>query len=128
MTTRRQFLRGAVSAAVAASLPASDGVELTSIAHPLIHTGNPAPALLPMVTDLDTGMFSPSADKLSLVTGGRYAGALSKSMMETMEQVSAKVYSRKVFNFETAFDLSSLEEIEVDIKRGGSTDETEGDV
>jgi hypothetical protein len=119
---RRTFIKGAVAAAVATSLPGGDGVALQSATHP-------APALLPMFGDADTGIFSPSSDHLSLVTGERYAKALAQSMKQTREQVTANVLN-KVFKMETTFDLSpaSLEEIEVDIKRGGSTDEPEGDV
>jgi len=73
MTTRRQFLRGAVSAAVAASLPASgDGVALYSATHPSLKyiEQGPAPVFLPFVTDNDTGMFRTGADTLKLVVGG----------------------------------------------------------
>lgn len=121
MTTRRQFLRGTVSAAVAASLPGGDGVALESAKHP-------APALLPMVGDADTGMFSPSGDTLSFVVDGvERARSLARSMSGTRERIAADVMNR-VFDLDTPFDLSSLEEIEVDIKRGGSTDENESNV
>lgn len=74
MTTRRQFLRGSVAAAVAASLPAAagDGVELTSIAHPALKCieQGPRPVFLPFVTDNDTGMYRTGADTLELVAGG----------------------------------------------------------
>ena len=116
---RRAFIKGAVSAAVAASLPGGDGVVLNSIAHPQV---TPVPALLPFVGDADTGIFSSSSDHLSLVTGGRYAKALAQSMNQTREQMTANVLN-KVFKMETTLDLSSLEEIEVDIKRGGSDEE-----
>lgn len=104
---RRAFIKGAVSAAVAASLPGGDGVELNSIAHPTWNVIDPPPpAFLPFVTDNDTGIFSTSGDKLELVSGGvRMAEALVKSLNETREMVGLNVFHR-----------------------GGSTDETEGDV
>ena len=101
-TTRRQFLRGAVSAAVAASLPGGDGVALYSAKHPYFPTANsdinplkyieqgPRPVFLPFVTDNDTGMFRTGADTLKLVVGGIERLALP-------------------------FDQSSLEEIEIEI-------------
>ncbi len=115
---RRQFLKGALGTAASVLVPGGDGVELTSAAHPLIHTGNPAPALLPMVGDADTGIYAAGGDQLNLVAGGqRLAGALAKSLMETREMVAVNAYHRGI-DLETPFDLSSasLEEIEVDIQ------------
>jgi len=92
MTTRRQFLRGAVSVAVAASIPGGDGVALYSAKHPI-------PALLPMVGDADTGIFSPNADSISFhpiphEMSERMVEALCKSLMETKEIVGANVFNR----------------------------------
>jgi len=72
MTTRRKFIQGAVSAAVAASLPGGDGVALESIAHPSLKyiEQGPAPVFLPFVSDRDTGMFRTGTDHLRLVVGG----------------------------------------------------------
>ncbi len=79
-TTRRQFLRGAVSAAVAASLPGGDGVALYSATHPQLSANewqplgykdlSPAPVFLPFTSDRDTGMFRSGNDTLSFVTQG----------------------------------------------------------
>lgn len=117
MTTRRQFLKGTVSAAVAASLPASgDGVTLYSAKHP-------APALLPMTGDADTGIAALNEDSLSFVVDGhKMATALARSMDQTRERVAADVME-KAFHvpnhtLKIPFDLSSLEEIEVEIKEG----------
>lgn len=118
---RRAFIKGALGMAASTMVPGGDGVALESIAHPSDAWNvmdPPPPAFLPFVTDNDTGIFSTSGDKLEIVTGGvRMAKALAKSMNETREQMMANVLNR-------AFDLSptSLEEIEVDIKRGGSSD------
>ncbi len=95
MTTRRQFLRGAVSAAVAASLPASgDGVELYSATHP-------TPAILPFTGDTDTGIFSPSSDHLRLVAGGvseanieKLCISMARTIHQTKEMVAANVFHR----------------------------------
>jgi len=105
MTTRRQFLRGAVSAAVAASLPASDGVELNSIAHPwdinlnpmdnecnpLNYIAQPPVPKFIFTNDANTGFYR-AKDQLKLVAGG-------------------------IQRLSLPFDLSaeSLEEIEVDL-------------
>lgn len=93
---RRAFIKGAVAVAVSASLPGGDGVALYSAKHPVWKDAVPhAPALLPMVGDADTGIFSSGADKLELVVNGqRMANALAKSMMQNMEMVAADVYNR----------------------------------
>lgn len=90
MTTRRQFLKGSVAAAVAASLPAAgDGVELYSATHPVWKDAVPhAPALLPVTGDSDTGMYRPSSDQLELVAGG---------LRQLKEEVAAKVF-KEAFN------------------------------
>jgi len=99
MTTRRQFLRGAFSAAVAASIPGGDGVALNSATHPPLNLADyltdsdawylkdvaPTPVFLPFVSDRDTGMFRAGDDTLKLVVGG-------------------------------VRRLSSLEELEIDVK------------
>ncbi len=108
---RRSFIKGAVAVAVSASLPGGDGVELYSIAHP-------SPALLPIVGDADTGIFSSGGDKLELVVNGqRMANALAKSVMQTRDAVAKRVLSKAFPDAElrTPFDLAVLEEMEVDI-------------
>lgn len=115
---RRTFIKGAVAVAVSAALPGGDGVALNSVAHP-------TPALLPFVSDTDTGIFSTSGDKLELVSGGvRMAKALAESMKQTREVIAANVLNNIFPEYEyRTFHTGTLEEIEVDIKRGGSTDE-----
>lgn len=78
---RRTFIKGAVSAAVAASLPGADGIELNSIAHP-IH---------PDVALYTTKTYSIATEGMD---GQRMANALAKSMMQTMEITSANVFNK----------------------------------
>ncbi len=81
MTTRRKFIQGAVSAAVAAALPGGDGVALYSATHPSFPTANsdinplkymeqgPAPKFI-FNSDPNTGFYGVSGDHLRLVVGG----------------------------------------------------------
>jgi hypothetical protein len=48
---RRTFIKGGFAVAVSAALPAGDGVALESIAHP-------SPAILPLVNDPNTGIYT----------------------------------------------------------------------
>lgn len=110
---RRTFIQGAVAAAVSAAIPGTgDGVSLFSATHPAYT----------YKTYETAEYFGPSIVSM-MEPAQRMANALARSMMQTREQVMANVLNR-------AFDLSpaSLEEIEVDIKRGGSTDEIESNV
>lgn len=109
MTTRRKFIQGAVSAAVAASLPGSDGVALESIAHP-------APAILPLVNDPNTGIYTNSTYAFA-TEGTRLHEALARSMMQTRDVVAKRVLGKAFPEAElrTPFDLAALEEIEIDI-------------
>ncbi len=81
-TTRRQFLRGAVSAAVAASLPGGDGVELYSMAHPQLSANE----WQPMGYSYRTYEFA--------TEGTRLHEALARSMMQTKEIVAKNVLER----------------------------------
>lgn len=84
MTTRRKFLQGAVSAAVAASIPGSggDGVVLGSSAHPYNYT------------TYHTGFaFSrESLEESYIDIGARMHAALARSMMQTKENVAARIW------------------------------------
>jgi len=95
-------------------------VALESAKHPEFY-GPGMPSLLPMVGDADTGIACGPGDyHLSFVVEGReVARSLAKSLSGTRERVAANVMNR-VFELDTPFDLSSLEEVEVDI--GGSND------
>jgi len=75
---RRTFIKGAVSAAVAASIPGGDGVELYCARHPV-----PAYSFTP---DPDTGIY--------LSEGTRMHMALARSMMQTKEIVAKNVLGR----------------------------------
>ena len=113
MTSRRKFIKGAISAAVAASLPGGDGVALYSAKHPPL---NPADYL----TGSDAWYL---ADKYTHTTykfateGTRLHEALARSMMLTRDAVAKRVLGKAFPEVElrTPFDLSSLEEIEIDI-------------
>lgn len=94
---RRAFIKGAVSAAVAASLPGGDGVALNSIAHPqyTYKTFKTAEYWGPsIVTTMDTAQ--------------RMANALAKSILEVKDMSAVNVFHR-------GLSASSLEEIEVEI-------------
>ena len=108
MTSRRKFIQGAISAAVAASLPGGDGVALYSAKHPS------APALLPLVNDPNTGFYTNSTYDFA-THGTRMAQALAHSMMQTAKEniLTKEIVAANVFN--RAFDPSSLENIEIDI-------------
>ncbi len=84
MTTRRQFLRGAVSAAVAASLPGGDGVELYCARHPGWGTANSD--INPLKYTYKTYDFA--------TEGTRMHEALARSMMQTKEIVAKNVLDR----------------------------------
>jgi hypothetical protein len=87
---RRTFIKGAVSVAVAASLPGGDGVELQSMAHPqYMHktfrvgkewTLNGKSITTFMVEDHE---FTE-----------RMAAAIARSMAQTRERVAADVFNR----------------------------------
>jgi len=84
---RRTFIKGAVSAAVAASIPGGDGVELYCARHPV-----PAYSF---TNDLDTGIFVEGGDQISFVVQGRKMHeALARSMMQTKEIVAKNVLGR----------------------------------
>jgi hypothetical protein len=78
---RRTFIKGAVSAAVAASIPSGDGVELYSIAHP-IH---------PDVVKYTHKTYAIATEGMD---GARMAAALARSMTQTKEIVSANVFNK----------------------------------
>jgi len=99
MTTRRKFIQGAVSAAVAASLPGGDGVALYSAKHP-------------EYTHKTYAIATEGMD------GQRMAAALARSMMQTKERISANIFSSLGSDIHHILDLASLEEIEIDIDVG----------
>jgi len=71
VTSRRKFIQGAVSAAVAASLPAGDGVVLESITHPALkHLAHPPVPKFIFNSDPNHGFYGVSGDHLRLVVGG----------------------------------------------------------
>ena len=100
MTTRRKFIQGGLAAAVSASVPVGDGVELNSMAHPALkHIAQPpTPAFLPFVSDTDTGIFSPGAESLKFVASGRFA-EIGTRVHETLEN--------KIFELARPYDISS---------------------
>ncbi len=93
---RRIFIKGAVSVAVAASLPGGDGVELNSIAHPIhpdvvkythktyrighqwTFEGKPVTTMVPEGREFTE----------------RMATAIARSMAQTKERVAADVFNR----------------------------------
>lgn len=79
---RRTFIKGAVAAAVAASIPGGDGVELYSIAHP-IH---------PDVVKYTYETYAITNRPVEM--GARYAAALARSMTQTKEIVAANVFNK----------------------------------
>lgn len=90
MTTRRKFLQGAVSAAVAASLPGGDGVELYSAKHPE-YTYKTFRTAREWSRNGETfKTFMPLDHELS----ERMVEALCRSMMQTKEIVAANVFHR----------------------------------
>lgn len=102
MTTRRQFIRGAVAVAVSAALSGGDGVVLQSIAHPYTYRTYKTDVLYrstPVPRDL----------------GCQMARALARSMLQTRDVMTTNVLNRAFIGLSPA----SLEIIEVDIKRGG---------
>ncbi len=105
MTTRRKFIQGAVSAAVAAALPGGDGVALYSAKHPFVEHQNPAELEYTYKTyDFATH-------------GTRLHEALARSMMQTRDAVAKRVLGKAFPEAElrTPFDLAALEELEVEI-------------
>ena len=108
MTTRRKFIQGAVSVAVAASLPGGDGVVLNSIAHPV-------PTLHWNGVTIKTEYTYKTYDFAT--HGTRLHEALARSMMQTRELVAKNVLGKMFPEVElrTPFDLAALEEIEVEI-------------
>lgn len=85
MTTRRKFIKGAVSAAVAASIPGGDGVALNSIAHPYLSANEWQPM---GYTHKTYALATPGMD------GQRMAAALARSMMQTKERVIADTFNK----------------------------------
>lgn len=106
MTTRRKFIKGALAAAVAASLPGGDGVALQSMAHPTI---------LPLGPH-HTGFYTYKTYDFA-TKGTRMHAALVRSMQQTREVVARNVLSKMFPEAAscTPFDLASLEELEVEI-------------
>lgn len=88
---RRQFIKGAVSVAVAASLPGGDGVELYSIAHP-VHPDVLTWRDIKLTTEYTYETFAVANRPVEM--GQRYAKALARSMMQTKEIVAANVFDR----------------------------------
>ena len=83
---RRQFIKGAVAVAVAASIPGGDGVELNSMAHPYTHK------------TYETAQYF-TLDGRALTTeyveiGAKMHRALARSMMQTREIVAANVFNK----------------------------------
>ena len=105
MTTRRQFIKGAVAAAVAASLPGGDGVALDSMAHPRNQLQTAADlceaSLEDMIVELNRD-------------GRAVAYRLAWSMKQTKERVVANVLNKAFiedpteWRLSTPFDLSSV--------------------
>lgn len=87
---RRQFILGAVSAAVSAALPASDGVALQCMEHPRTGFG-----LAPLKAEGASVAYDYQTFKLGYEGSGvRYASALAKSMLETKEIVIANTFEK----------------------------------
>lgn len=86
MTTRRKFIQGAVSAAVAASLPGGDGVALYSAKHPVY-------------THKTYAIATEGMD------GARMAAALARSMMQTKEIVAKNVLEKMFPEYELRASL-----------------------
>lgn len=83
---RRQFIKGAVAAAVAASIPGGDGVELYSMAHP-VHPDVWTYKDLKFTTEYTYETYDFATD------GTRLAAALARSMRQTREVVAANVFN-----------------------------------
>lgn len=81
MTTRRKFIQGAISVAVAAALPGGDGVSLYSAKHP-------------EYTYKTYGLATEGMD------GARMAAALARSMMQTKEIVAKNVLEKMFPEYE----------------------------
>jgi hypothetical protein len=107
MTTRRKFIQGAVSAAVAAALPGGDGVALYSTSHPEVWTYKD----LKFTTEYTYKTYDFATH------GTRLHEALQRSMMQTREAVARNILGKAFPEAElrTPFDLAALEEIEIDI-------------
>jgi hypothetical protein len=96
---RRQFIKGAVAAAVAASFPGGDGVVLYSATHPMrecsfCHGLNGDH--FTWCNDVNPLKYTHKTYALATegMDGQRMANALAKSMMQTMEITSANVFDR----------------------------------
>lgn len=86
---RRQFILGAVAAAVNAALPGGDGVTLQSMAHPSAGFG-----LAPLKAEGASIAYDYQTFKIADPSGTRYAAALAKSMLETKEISIANTFER----------------------------------
>lgn len=110
---RRQFILGAVAAAVSAALPASDGVALNSMAHPvltedMIESGFGLAPLKVEGASIAYDLNEANLEKISI----RYANALARSMMQTREHVAANVLNNIFPEYEhRTFHTGTLEEL-----------------
>jgi len=83
MTTRRKFIQGGFAVAVSAALPGGDGVALESIAHPkYVHK----------TYDTSWVISKQSLEESYIDIGARMHAALARSMMQTKENVAARVF------------------------------------
>lgn len=90
---RRQFIKGAVSAAVAASIPGGDGVELYSISHP-VHPDVLTYRDIKFTTEYTYETYDFATH------GTRMAQALAHSMMQTAKEniLTKEIVAANVFN------------------------------
>jgi len=96
---RRTFIKGAVSVAVAASIPGGDGVELYSIAHPMrecsfCHGLNGDH--FTWCNDVNPLKYTHKTYAIATegMDGARMARALAHSMTQTREIVAANVFNQ----------------------------------
>jgi len=82
MTTRRSFIKGGFAVAVAAAIPGSDGVVLDSSAHPYNYKTYHKGFVIARRTLEDA----------YIDVGTRMHAALARSMMQTKENVAARIW------------------------------------
>ncbi len=119
---RRQFILGAVAAAVSTALPAGDGISLQSMAHPVGF------GLAPLKAEGASIAYDLNEANLEEI-GIRYANALARSMGQTKERVAANVFSNifpeyeyRTFHTEAFHELVSGEGARRSVGGGGSPD------
>jgi hypothetical protein len=86
---RRTFIKGGFAVAVSAALPAGDGVVLDSTAHPYNYTTH----------DMGFAISREALEESYVDIGARMHAALARSMMQTKENVAARVF----WDFEREF-------------------------